>query len=214
MRQPQWRSIVLGWRGLWAELAGDAEATERFADECLEHGRRANMRAAVSTRAGQLLMLRKRQGRLNELAPVVERLVHDGGVRGMGWRSAFGLILAAAGDEQRARAIYREELAAYDNALPLFWLTSISVLSELCVALRDADGARTLYAAMAPHAHRNVVVAAASCWGPVESYLAPLAATFGDEGLRVRHARAALARTRAMNAPLLTAELEERHRAR
>jgi hypothetical protein len=201
----------VGWRGIWAELAGDVEHAERCAEECLQHGQRAHMKDALSTWAAKLLMLRRRQGRLDELAAVVQRLVRGAGLRNMGWRSAFGLILAETGDEDAARAIYSEELAAYPDALPRSWLTNIAVLSELCASLHDAEGARALYAALSPYAHRNVVVAYSSCWGPVERYLALLAATYGDVELRGQHARLALARTRAMNAPLLTAELEEDH---
>jgi hypothetical protein len=156
-------------------------------------------------------MLRVRQGRLGELAPVVERLVRGADMRRTGWRSAFGLVLAGAGDEPGARAIYADELEGYDAALPQFWLTNICMLSELCVELHDRAGALALYGALAPYGHRNVVVAYASCWGPVERYLARLAATGGDEALRRLHASSALARTRAMRAPLLAAELEEHH---
>ncbi len=208
LRQPQWHSAALGWRGLWAELAGDIAHAERCAEECLRQGRRADLKDALSTWAATLLMLRRRQGRLAELAPVVRRLARED-VRGTGWRSAHGLVLAETGDEVRARAIYRAELAGLAGALPQFWLTRAAMLSELCVRLSDADGARALYAALAPYAHCNVVVVYASCWGPVERSLALLAATFGDAPLSARHARSALARTRAMRAPLLSAELEE-----
>ncbi len=208
LRQPQWRSIALGWRGLWAEIAGDVAHAERCAEECLRHGRQAGLKDAVSTWAAKLVMLRRRQGRFDELAPVVQRLAR-GDVRRTGWRCAHGLILAETGEEAAAWAIYREELAAFADALPQFWLTNTAMLGELCVRLQDAGGALTLYAALAPYAHCNVVVAYSSCWGPVERSLALLAATAGDEPLRARHARAALARTRAMRAPLLTAELED-----
>jgi hypothetical protein len=142
---------------------------------------------------------------------VVHRLVEGADTRNTGWQSAYGLILAEAGDEDAARAIYRKQLLAYRDAIPSFWLTTIAVLSELCANLDDAEGARTLYAALEPFAHRNVVVSYASCWGPVQRYLALLAETYGDEELRIRHARRALERTRAMNAPLLTEELEKHH---
>jgi hypothetical protein len=211
MRQPLWHSIAVGWRGMWAELDGDVAEAERCAEECLQHGQRAGMKDALSTWASTLLMLRRRQGRLDELASVVDRLIRGAGPRRRGWHSAFGLILAETGDEDAARAIYSEELSAYTDALPPFWLTNIAMLSELCARLHDAEGARDLYAALAPYAHRNVVVAYASCWGPVERYLALLAATYGDEEVRGQHARSALARTRAMKAPLLTTELEEHH---
>jgi DNA-binding SARP family transcriptional activator/tetratricopeptide (TPR) repeat protein/KaiC/GvpD/RAD55 family RecA-like ATPase len=211
MRQPQWHSIAIGWRGIWAELAGDVAEAERCAEECLQCGQRADMRDALSTWAAKMLMLRRRQGRIAELAPVLQRLVDGADMRRTGWQSAYGLILAEAGDEETARAIYRKQLVAYDDAMPSFWLTNIAMLSELCAKLDDAEGARVLYAALAPFAHRVVVVSYASCWGPVERYLALLAGTFGDDGLRIRHARRALERTRAMNAPLLTEELEQHH---
>jgi DNA-binding SARP family transcriptional activator len=211
MRQPQWHSIAAGWRGVWAELAGDVATAERCAEECLQYGQRAGMKHALSTWGTAVLMLRRRQGRLGELASVAERIIHSTGTSRMGWHSAFGLILADTADEDAARAIYREELTAYPDALPPFWLANIAMLSELCVRLRDPAGARELYAALAPYAERNVVVAYASCWGPVERYLALLAGTYGDDELRGQHARSAFARTRAMDAPLLTAELEEHH---
>jgi hypothetical protein len=211
MRQPQWHSIVAGWRGMWAELAGDVTAAGRYAEECLQYGQRAGMKDALSTWTAMLLMLRRRQGRLGDLAGAVQRLVRGADMRKMGWRGALGLILAETGNEDAAGVIYREELARSSDALPLFWLSNIAVLSELCAKLHDADGARALYGALAPYAHRNVVVSYAACWGPVECYLALLAATYGDEELRRRHARSALARTQAMSAPLLIAELKERH---
>jgi DNA-binding SARP family transcriptional activator/tetratricopeptide (TPR) repeat protein/KaiC/GvpD/RAD55 family RecA-like ATPase len=213
MRQPQWHSIAVGWRGVWAELAGDVELAERCAEECLQHGQRADMKDALSTWTGKLLMMRRRQGRLHELTDAVQRLVRGAGLSEIGWRSTLGLIHAECGDEDAARAIYREELASYSSALPQFWLTNLAVLSELCVALDDADGARELYTALAPYARLNVVVGFSSCWGPVERYLALLAATYGDQQRRAMHARSALARARAMNAPLFIAELERRHGA-
>ncbi len=176
LRQPQWLSAALGWRGLWAELAGDAEQAEGCAEECLRLGRRADLKDALSTWAASLLMLRRRQGRLDELAPVVQGLAADD-VRRTGWRSAHGLILAETGDAPAARAILREQLAGLAGTLPQFWLTNAAMLSELCVRLEDADAARVLRAALRPYAHCNVVVVYASCWGPVERYLTMLAAT-------------------------------------
>ena len=212
LRQPLFHSIAVGWRGTLAELAGDVELAARCAEECLRHGERASTQDAVSTWAAKLLMLRRRQGRLAELIPVAERLARGGG-RGTGWPSALALMHAEAGDEDTARTMYEDQLADGPDALArgMFWLTTMALLSELCVKFHDAERARALYAALSPHAHRNVVVAYSSFWGPVEGYLALLAATWGDRALATGHVRSALVRTRAMNAPLLTADLEQRH---
>ena len=212
LRQPFFQSMAVGWRGIWAELAGDVGQAERCAEECLRYGQRAHTPDAVSTWAAKLLALRRRQGRLAELAPIAERLA-GGDARRVGWMSALALIRAETGEEEAARGIFEAELAGGPEALPrgMFWLTRVVVLSEVCNRLRDAERARDLYAALLPYAHRNVVVAYASFWGPVEGYLALLAATWDDRALATRHVRSAIARTRAMDAPLLTAELEARH---
>jgi hypothetical protein len=94
----------------------------------------------------------------------------------------------------------------------MYWLTTMALLCELCARLGDSARAEALYEALAPYSQRNVVVSYASCWGPVESWLAYLADAFGDRELALGHLRSARARTRAMGAPLLTAALEERCR--
>jgi len=210
--QPLFRSIAAGWHGLWAELDGDVEAAERYAEECLRQGQRAHTRDASSTWAAKLLMLRARQGRLAELTPVVERLAATGASRA-GWALALALVRADAGDLDAAREIYDAELDGGPEALRrgMFWLTRIAVLGELAAKLDDRAGAKVLYKALVPYAHRNVVVAYSSFWGPVEGYLALLAAVCRDRPLELRHARSALVRTRAMNAPLLTQQLQQRH---
>ena len=117
------------------------------------------------------------------------------------------------GDVEEARRLYEQELGDGPSGLPrgMFWLTRISLLSELSAMLGDAAGARQLYAALAPHARWNVVVAYCSFWGPVDSYLALLAETYGDRERAARHARTAVERARELNAPVLIADLESRH---
>jgi DNA-binding SARP family transcriptional activator len=212
LSQPLYRSIFAGARGLWADLAGDGELAERCADEFLRQARRAHTRDAVSAWASQLLARRRREGRLGELMPFVERLARSD-ARQLGWLSALGVLRFEAGDVEAAREICDEELRDGPAGLPrgMFWLTRVAMLSELCSQVGEVAGAEGLYAELAPHASRNVVVAYCSVWGPVDGYLVLLAQTFGDDALAARHARAALERTRAMNAPLLTRDLEERH---
>jgi hypothetical protein len=212
--QPLFRSIAVGARGLWAELRGDIELAEHCADAFLREARRAHTHDGVSVWASQLFALRWRQGRVAELTPFVERLARSGGHQ-LGWLSALGVLRFEAGDIEEARRICEEELRAGPGGLPrgMFWLTRAAILSELSSKLGDVTGARGLYVELAPHAARNVVVGYSSFWGPVDGYLALLAQTFGDYALAARHAYAALERTRAMNAPLLTQDLEERHSA-
>jgi hypothetical protein len=212
--QPLLRSLALGSRGLWAELAGDVELAESCAEQSLTQALRANSRDALSSWTSQVFALRRRQGRLGELAPAVERLARSGGHQ-LGWLSALGVLRFDTGDVDGARRIYELELEKGPEALPrgMFWLLRMSLLSELCALLGDASRAEALYAQLAPHADYNLVVAYCSFWGPIDGYLALLAETAGDPELAASHARAALERTRAIIAPLLTADLEERYAA-
>ncbi len=210
--QPLFRALAEGARGLWAELEGDIALSERCADESLRQARLAHTQDAVSSWASQLYALRRRQNRVGELEPFIERLARSGGDQ-LGWLSALGLLRFETGDVEEARRIYEEELKLGPGGLPrgMFWLVRVSLLSELCAKLGDVERAEALYAELVPHAARNVVVAYCSFWGPVDGYLALLAQTAGDDELAARHARSALERTRAIDAPLLTEELERRH---
>jgi tetratricopeptide (TPR) repeat protein len=213
LRQPVLQSLAAHWRGNWAELTGDVELAARCAEEGLRHGRRAHMHNAVSDWAAKLFSARRREDRVNEIMPLVERLATGAG-RGTSWPSGLALLQLEAGDEAAARATYERELAEGPEAVPhgMYRLTTLALLSELCTKLGDVDRAEALYAALLPYAHRNVIVAYTFFLGPVDSYLAYLADARGDRRLASRHLSSALARTRAMGAPLLTAELEERNR--
>ena len=209
--QPLLRSLALGARGLWAELSGDAEQAERWADESLRHAKRAHTHDAVSSWGSQVFAMRRRQGRIVELSPLVESLVASGG-RVLGWLSALGVLRLETGDEPGARSIYEQEM----NARPargMFWLTRTVLLAELCAGLGDARGASQLYSELLPHARRNVVVAYCSFWGPVDGYIARLADTFGDKALARQHTDAAIEQAKSMGASVILGELQRRRQS-
>ncbi len=212
--QPLLRSLALGARGLWAELAGDAALAERCAEESLRLAKLAHTGDASSSWGSQMFALRRRQGRVGELASLAEALVSAGGGT-LGWVSALGVLRLETGDEAGARALYDQEMADGAAALPrgMFWLTRMSLLSELCAGLGEADGAAQLYAELLPHAGRNVVVSYCSFWGPVDGYLALLADAFADKPLARRHGDAALEQAAKMGAPAVVRDLERRRHA-
>ena len=74
LRQPFLRHVAAHWRGVFAELAGDVEETERIAEETLALGRQAQSFDALSTSVAKLYMLRRRQGRLEELIEDIRTL--------------------------------------------------------------------------------------------------------------------------------------------
>ncbi len=66
--QPLLRFIAFGARGLFAELEGDEELAERWADECLRQAKIAHAEDALSSWGAQMFVLRRRQGRIAEMA--------------------------------------------------------------------------------------------------------------------------------------------------
>jgi DNA-binding SARP family transcriptional activator len=209
--QPLLRSLALGARGVWAEIAGDDDEAERWADLSLQQARIAHTHDADSSWGSQVFALRRRQGRIAELSSQVESIVDAGG-QPLGWVGALGVLRLESGDEAAARALYEQEMGDGPANLPrgMFWLTRMALLSELCAGLGDVAGAEQLYALLLPHAARNVVVAYCSFWGPVEGYLARLAATFMDRALAMQHAGAARDRAAAIGAPVIARELQRR----
>jgi DNA-binding SARP family transcriptional activator len=209
--QPVLLSLAAGARGLWEEIAGHEEQAERCANDSLRYARLAHTYDAESSWGAQMFALRRRQGRLDELSDRVVEIVRQGGTP-LGWRSALGVLRLETNDASAARAIYEQEIGKGPARLPrgMFWLTRIALLGELCSGLGDADGAARLYAELLPYSGHNVVVAYCSFWGPVDGYLARLAATFGDKSLAKQMADAAIEQALKIGAPVIAGELQRR----
>ena len=98
-----------------------------------------------------------------------------------------GMALHAGAAARRAGAPRRGARGARGGrtlaALPrdANWLIALTLLSEVCAALGDAERARELYALLAPHGGRNVIVGrAASCNGCASRLLGMLASVLGE----------------------------------
>ncbi len=103
------------------------------------------------------------------------------------WRAGLAASLAAVGRSAEARLEF-DRLAANDfAALPRdnVWFGAMAALTETAASLGHADGARRLYAQLAPFAGRNIVTPTVAFFGPVEMWLGILArvAGRGDEAL-------------------------------
>jgi DNA-binding SARP family transcriptional activator len=210
LRQPLFQTLAVGWRGVLAEIVGDIELAERCADDCRRFAERAQARDAQSTWASKVFALRRRAGRLAELDALTEQLARE---RRPGWLPALGILRAELGDTTAAKGILDDALRGGPEALPegMFRLVTLALLADLSALLGDAEHAPGLYAALTPYAHRCVVIAYSSCWGPVDHFLAMLAETTGDRARAEQHVHAALARAREMDAPLLAGDIERRH---
>jgi DNA-binding CsgD family transcriptional regulator len=164
---------------MWAMFAGRFEAAERLAQHALAIGQRLRGQDPLGIFGVQMFTLRREQGRLQELAPVMQRFVHMSPETST-WRPGLALIYSELGLEQEARAEF-EHLAAHDFAtIPrdARWVTCMAYLAEVCAFLGDARRAATLYQFLLPHNGYNIVLGpTAACYGAASRYLGILAAT-------------------------------------
>ncbi|MBV9820019.1 MAG: AAA family ATPase [Solirubrobacterales bacterium] len=159
---------------------------------------------ASATYGMQLFNIRREQGRLGELAPVV-RLLADDMRQAVSWRPGLVALLAELGMEQEAR---RELRRACEQGLPQLAQDALDVagltfLADATVALSEIEAAALLYPRLAALEGRPIVIGhLVACYGAADRYLGALAATLGEWDAAERHFEAALQLNQRMGADL------------
>ena len=159
---------------------GDLPAAEAAAERSWEWSRLLTGRDASGVHGIQMFGIRREQGRLAELAPVIRVLAEDG--RGGAWQPGLAALLAELGMETEAR---RELERVTDEALgdlrSSLWLASVVYLADACCVLADERVAAILYPEFAPQAGANVQIGhLVACYGAADRYLGGLASTLGE----------------------------------
>jgi DNA-binding SARP family transcriptional activator len=200
------RPLWLWWTALFrctrAQIAGRFADAERLAGEALTLGQRGQGENAVNAFAQAMFNIRREQGRLAEVEPAVVRFKELYPAL-PAWRAAYALLCLELGRTGEVRAEFEGLAADGFGALPrdANWLIAVTLLAEVCSALGDAARAGELYAELAPHARRNVVVGrAATCNGSASRLLGQLATTRGDHERAAEHFEEALAMHARMGA--------------
>jgi DNA-binding CsgD family transcriptional regulator len=137
--------------------------------------------------------LRREQGRLAELAPVVRLL--DADAREGAWGPGLAALYAELGMVDDARRELRRILDDGLGALrPSLWLASLVYLADACAALGDAEVAEALYPELVAYSGSNVMIGhLVACYGAMDRYLGTTAAVLGDWERAEDHFHAALA---------------------
>jgi len=198
------RPLWLWWTSLLrctrAQMAGHFDEAERLADETLEIGRHGQAENAGNAYAQALFNIRREQGRLAEVEPSVRRFI-ELYPRLVAWRAALALLLVELGREDEARVEFEALAGLEDLPRDANWLIGVTLLAEVCGALRDGARAEPLYALLEPYAGRNVVVGrAATCNGAASRLLGILAAAMRSWELAEGHFISALAMHEKMGA--------------
>jgi DNA-binding CsgD family transcriptional regulator/tetratricopeptide (TPR) repeat protein len=176
----------------------DAEAT---AGRSHDWGRLLIGRDASGTHGIQMFGIRREQGRLAELAPVV-RILAGGADREGAWRPGLVAVLAELGMEREARLELSRLMAqGIDGFQASLWLATLTYLTDACSALDDEATAAIVYPRLEPLAGTNVMIGhLVACYGAADRYLGMLAATLREPGRAEEHFERAMEQNRRMKA--------------
>jgi DNA-binding CsgD family transcriptional regulator len=191
--QPFLSHVAEHYAGALALCDGDLAGAEAAAARSREWAGLLTGRDPSGTHGLQMFSIRREQGRLAELAPLVRLL--DGAARDGAWRPGLVALLAELGMREEAAAELRRLLAGGLGQLrPSLWLASLVYLTDAAALLDDARAAEALYPELAPYAGANVMIGhLVVCYGSADRYLGTLATLLGDWERAERHFRAALA---------------------
>lgn len=150
--------------------------------------------AAAGVYGMQMFAVRREQGRLAQVAPVLEAVARqDSG--GAAWKPGLAMLHAEVGMLDDARRHFDELAAGGFRGVPhdAVWPASVSFLADACLALEDTAAAATLYELMTPLGGYALQVAMTTCLGPADRLLGGLAELIGRSEDADRHFAAALA---------------------
>ncbi|HLN17692.1 MAG TPA: AAA family ATPase [Acidimicrobiales bacterium] len=147
----QWNVATL--RSMGALLAGDTEAAEQHFNMALALAS-GTVPEATAVYGSQFLITRLAQGRHDEVAGVAD-LIANAASEFSGLpilRSGLALVYCELGRDDEALELIEADIADQFASFPydMTWLSSMVVMSEICVRLERTDGAEVLYDRLLP----------------------------------------------------------------
>jgi tetratricopeptide (TPR) repeat protein len=176
-----------------AFLAGRFDEAERLAQAAFEIGQHHGIGSAQGIFGIHMFTFRREQGRLREIAPLVQHFLREQG-HAAAWQPGLALIYSDLGRKDDALAEF-ERLAENDfAAVPrdALWQTCLAYLAEVCASLGDQARAARLYELMLPYSELNVLVGLDFYLGASGRYLGQLAATMARWDVAEAHFEHAL----------------------
>jgi DNA-binding CsgD family transcriptional regulator/tetratricopeptide (TPR) repeat protein len=192
-RAASYRAILALLRGEWADSESRIEAL-------LEIGKKTRGDDAHGVYGAQMFTLNRDLGRLQAVAPHIERLAASTGRRL--WQPGLMLMCAELGMLDEARRIFNRiaEQDFHGVCRDDMYVTCLVFCAETCCALADAERAETLYELLRPYAGQTANHPTAVCFGGAELYLAMLACTANWPDRAVEHFDHAISLNRTMRA--------------
>jgi DNA-binding CsgD family transcriptional regulator/tetratricopeptide (TPR) repeat protein len=190
-----YRSAIALCDGRLAEAEATAERSAEWASVMTG-------RDPSGTYGIQMFGIRREQGRLVELAPVMRVLAGGSRTGGGSWGPGLAAMLAELGMvEEARRELHRVRSRGIDELRSGLWLAGLTYLADACGLVRDEPLAAELYTELAPYAGGIVTVGhGVACYGSADRFLGIVAEVAGDRELARNHLEAALVVERRMGA--------------
>jgi hypothetical protein len=183
--------------------AGRFAQAEALLETCAEQGAAAGDVNAEGWCRGQLVAIRWYQGRLAELVPVLDELVHSPNLGAMdnSLFAALAVAAAQAGDRRKAAGALARLCANDLTDLPRSstWLVTMHGIVEAAHLMGDADIAAKAYELLSPFEDLPMMASlGVACFGSVQHALGVAAMTAGDADKAMRHLGTAIDRNLAI----------------
>jgi DNA-binding SARP family transcriptional activator/tetratricopeptide (TPR) repeat protein len=194
IRQPAQFWMLAECRAQRALLAGRLDEAEEFIEEAFVLGRRAQRWNATASYLLQLFVLRRLQGRLGEIMPVLRGSIAEYASYPI-VHCALAFAMQSTGDEAEARSRL-DELAGDRFSAVAFdegWLCSLCLLAEVAAAVGERAHCAVLYELLEPFADRIACSYSEISTGAVSGYLGLLAAALDRPADAGRHFEEAIA---------------------
>ncbi len=200
LRQPTYAFAIALNRVMLALMRGELAEAERRITQAM---------AATSVPANQeqlsvqIFTLRREQGRLHELQPVLSAFLGQITPSSI-WQPGLALLHLELGRPDAARAAFEQMASEGFAAIPRDgrWLLCIIYLCEACSELGDGRRAVELYDLLQPYSGRGVLAGRLIYYGSADRHLGMLCATMRNWSAAERHFAAALETNRRTGARL------------
>lgn len=200
LHEPFYMHVAAHYASALALCDGNLAGAEAAALRSHEWSRLLTGRDASGVHGIQMFGIRREQGRLAELAPVVRVLATED--RPGAWAPGLVVTLATLGLEDEARReLGRLRSTGLGPLQESLWLAGLTYLADACSLLDDEESAAFLYPELAPYRGTNIQVGhLVSCHGAADRYLGTLLAVQGEWDLAESHFESALQLNRDLGA--------------
>ncbi|WP_214402527.1 helix-turn-helix transcriptional regulator [Pseudonocardia lacus] len=207
-------SLSLDIEAVLAVAAGDLAGAEALAARSVAVTADGLDAFGPGVHGVQMFAIRRAQGRLAEVAPVL-RLLDGAAAQPPVWRPGLAALSAELGLLDEAAALLTDLATDGFGAVPrdALWPACLAYLAETCVSVRDRECAARLVGELERYTGTALTAAFTMSFGPADRLLGAVNELCGRPAAADRAFAAALALAERSGSPLWTAEVLFEHAA-